>query len=339
MPTPKTALLCCLLAIPLDAQRGRESRRAPKLEHGVFEIERFESEAIDGKAEYGIYLPNGYHDEANAERRYPLVIWLHGLNEDHQRFHRRGGAAVLDEMVGAEDFPQAIFVTPNGGRSFYINGGDAKRYEDLITVDLMEHIERTYRVAAKRSQRALMGVSMGGYGALKIALRHPQLFGVVAAHSAAILPRDPSTLEDKFPWLKRWGGAQRLARSLFGDPLDQERWDAENVLAIGDGLDRAELAGMKIYIDCGDEDRYGFAEPNGELHEILSEKKISHTWRLVEGGDHGWRSNYNQRALPHSLKFVAAAWAAGKGTSGLEGLFRRGDPDETGRGSGKNLRR
>lgn len=329
MPTPKTALVCCLLALPLAAQRGREARRPPVLEHGTFEVERFESEAIGGKAEYGVYLPKGYEDEGNADRSYPLVIWLHGLNEDHQRFHRRGGAAVLDKLIGEGDFPEVIFVTANGGRRFYINGGEKNDYEDLITVDLSEHVEKTYRVAKGRHQRALMGVSMGGYGALKIAFKHPQMFGVVAAHSAAVMPRDPALLEEKFPWLKRWGGGQRLARSLFGDPLDQERWDAENLLVLGENLDPAELAGLKIYLDCGDEDRYGFAEPNDELHGILGEKKIRHTWRLVEGGNHGWRSGYNQSALPHSLKFVAAAWAAGKGTSGLDGLFRSGDRDKS----------
>ena len=339
MRTPLIAIACCLLTLPLAAQRGREASRPAELEHGTFEVERFDSKAIGGRAEYGVYLPKGYEDKENADRRYPLVIWLHGLNEDHERFHRRGGSAVLDKAIGEGHFPEVVFVTANGGRRFYINGGESNDYEDLITIDLVEHVEKTYRVEKARPQRALMGVSMGGYGALKIAFKHPQMFGVVAAHSAAVLPRDPAQLEVKFPWIKRWGGGQRLARSLFGDPLDQKRWDAENLLCLGENLDTKELAGLKIYLDCGDQDRYGFAEPNEELHDILGTKKIAHTWRLVEGGNHGWRSGYNQSALPHSLKFVAAAWAAGKGASGLNGLLRAAGGDKAKRKDGLERRR
>ena len=86
-------------------------------------------------------------------------------------------------------------MTANGSRSsFYINGKKTGKYEDLIAKDLIQHVNATYRVETDRAQRALMGVSMGGFGALKIALRFPKLFGVVAAHSAALLPADSENL-------------------------------------------------------------------------------------------------------------------------------------------------
>lgn len=321
-----TISACCLLCLPLHAQdrRGRRSTPPPPIENGTFETDTFECEAV-GRSEYGVYLPKGYGDEENADKRYPLVVWLHGLNEDHRRFQGRGGAAILDKMIGDGELPEMILVTANGRSSFYINAGEGKEYEDLIATDLLEHIEKTYRVAPGRDQRALMGVSMGGYGALKIAFKHPQIFGVVAAHSAAILPRDPAVLEEQFPWLS--GRGARMMEAMFGDPLDPKKWEAENVLVLGDSLEPAELSGLKIYFDCGDKDRYGFDKPNLELHEVLEKDKITHTWRLVEDGNHGWQSRYNQNALPYSLKFVAAAFAAGKGATGLDGLLRGGDGD------------
>jgi enterochelin esterase family protein len=335
MPMPKliTISACCLLALgtSLDAQRRRRGREEPppELKHGTFQTDTFDSKAV-GRSEYGVYLPKGYDAEKNADKRYPLVIWLHGLYEDHRRWSFRGGAETFDAMIGKGELPELIVVTANGERSsFYINAGKGREYEDLITVDLLEHVEKTYRVASGRDERALMGVSMGGYGALKIAFKHPQIFGVVAAHSAAILPRDPADLEKQFPWLS--GRGSRMLSALFGDPVDRERWDAENVLALADDLDAAALAGLKIYFDCGSKDRYGFAAPNEELNAILDKNDIPHTWRLVEGGNHGWRSGYNEEALPYSLQFVAAAWAAGKGASGLDGLLR-------GPGSGQGKR-
>ena len=66
-----------------------------------------------------------------------------------------------------------------------------------------------------------MGASMGGNGALRIAFKHPELFGAVAAHSAAVLPRDPDQLDAQFPWLKRFGGGRRALETVFDKPLDR----------------------------------------------------------------------------------------------------------------------
>jgi enterochelin esterase-like enzyme len=115
--------------------------------------------------------------------------------------------------------------------------------------------------------------------------------------------------------MKQWGGAQRLLSGIFGDPVDPERWAAENLLVLGEKLEASDLADLRIYLDCGDQDRYGFDKPNLELHGILEGRHIPHTWRLVEGGHHGWRANYNQQALPYSLRFVAEAWAHAKEAS------------------------
>ena len=316
-----------LIALPLDAQRRRPEAERPsaKLEHGTFSTDRFDSEALGRRVPYGIYLPKSYDEKGNQDKRYPLVVWLHGMFEDHKRFERRGGMRILDELVGADGFPETVFVTAEGSmNSFYINGVSSGKWQDCIAVDLVAHLEDEYRIARGRGQRALMGVSMGGYGALKIALRNPGLFGVVAAHSAALLPLDRDQLDERFPWLRKYGGGQRALGKIFGDPFDADKWRAENLLTIAGDLDPREVRGLRVYMDCGDRDRYGFQGPNEELHALLEKRKIPHTWRLVPGGNHGWRSGYNQAALPHSLAFVAASLAAGKGTAGLEGLLGPG---------------
>ena len=198
-PLPTSLLLIGTIAGALvtdaDAQRRRRPRPEVKLEHLTYAEKSFESEALERETKYGVFLPKGYDDEKNAERKYPLILWLHGMWEDHNRFQYRGGAPVLDQLVGEGALPECVFVTANGSRSsFYINGKKTGKYEDLIAKDLIQHVDATYRVTKDRAQRALMGVSMGGFGALKIALRYPKLFGVVAAHSAALLPADSENL-------------------------------------------------------------------------------------------------------------------------------------------------
>ena len=170
-----TLAICCDAA---DSQRGRGlfgRRSAPtvELENLTYATDSFDSAALGRRARYSVYLPKDYADEANAERRYPVVYFLHGMNEDHTRFHARGGAPILDKMVGDGTLPEVIFVCADDATrsSFYING--RIRMEDMILKDLLPHIEKTYRVRAERAHRALLGVSMGGFRRPEDRLQEP----------------------------------------------------------------------------------------------------------------------------------------------------------------------
>lgn len=326
LTTTRSLLLFVLgasLLAPLDAQRKRGSWR-DRVQFLEQRDLRFESKALGQESRYSIFLPRGYRDEANKEQRYPVVYFLHGMWEDCNRFGDRGGAAVLNKMAKDGSLPPLIFVCAHDHTraSFYVNGVRAKM-EDMLLEDLIPHVEGKYRVAKGRHNRALLGVSMGGFGALKIALRNPGVFGTVAAHSAAILPEDPDRLLQVFPWAKR---RISMVHQIFGDPVDKKLWRAVNPLSIARELDKKQLAGLRIHFDCGDQDRYGFAGPNQELHALLKKRGIPHSWRLVKGGNHGWNTRrteagYNQTALPHSLRFIAAGFAQKQGTKGLSGLL------------------
>ncbi len=331
---PSVLVVLCLAAVPLVAQQPpQKAAKAAKpaaseqkpddagLEHLTYAERRFQSEALGKEVEYGVFVPKDYDAKENAETRYPLVVWLHGLWEDHDRFEERGGAPILDEMVGDGRMPKCVFVCAEGDRSsFWTNGeGEGRAYEDMVAKDLLKEVESQFRIEPGRASRALMGVSMGGYGALKIAFKEPEKFGIVAAHSAAILPRDPAKLEAEFPWVR--GRAKALVAQVFGDPLDVEKWRRENVLVLAEEQPKEQLSSLAIYFDCGDQDRYRFQVQNAKLHEILEKRGVAHTWRLVAGGEHGWRSGYNQAQLPHSLEFVAGQFALERGRAGLQGLM------------------
>lgn len=309
---PLAVLSLILLASSLPGQRGRGRGRnlnPPTLQHLEFKVETFDSEALGREVSYGVFLPRDYEAEENQDRDYPLVIWLHGMFEDHQRFFYRGGGKMLDQLTGTGEVPQMIFVCANGDRSsFYINRKEpGTAYEDLISRDLIEHLQHTYRISDRRSLRAITGVSMGGYGAMKIAFKDPEAFGVVATHSAAVLPRTIEDLERDFPWVN--GRGRQLLTSVFGDPIDLELWRRENLLLLVDSLDQERLAGLHIRIGCSDQDRYGFDRSNAELHELLAEKGIRHSWTLTKGGGHSWGSGYMDMALPDTLRYLASCFA------------------------------
>lgn len=300
----------------LPAQRGGRRNQAPKeMKNFTFEDERFESKSVGKKMPFGIYLPKGYDDEKNQGKTLPLIIWLHGMWEDHLRFHSRGGAIELDKAVSGGKLPPCIFVTANGGRSsMYVNRDDEK-WEDLISKDLLKHVSKEYRVSKDRNHRAIMGISMGGMGALRIAFTHPTLFGAVGAHSSAVFAEDP---EDLPPNLKKF--ATRLGLDeVFGNPIKKEPWEMANPVCIANRVKAADLKQLQIYFDAGTADRYGFAKGNTLLHDCLEKRKVKHTWRLIDGGGHSWGNRFQHETLPHSFAFVGEMFrkaAVGKKTAG-----------------------
>ena len=310
---------------------GRGPRNQPaqvELKHFTHEEGKFASAAVGKEMEYGIYLPKGYDDDANKDVQWPLVVWLHGMFEDHRRFHGRGGAPVLDKAVEDGLLPPCVFVLANGGRTtMYINAGEKKNYQDLVQQDLLEFVQKTYRVAGDRNQRALMGISMGGMASLRIGFTHPQLFGTVAVHSSAVFPSDPKQLPPNLVKnAKRFG-----LDEVFGDPIDETLWRATNPLGLAEAVDPKTLAGLRLYFDAGTEDHFEFGKTNALLHEALDKKKVPHTWQLVQGGGHAWGSGFQDTSLLASLKFVGdgfrAAEARGAALQGLGGAADGKAPD------------
>ncbi|HLU40581.1 MAG TPA: alpha/beta hydrolase-fold protein [Planctomycetota bacterium] len=306
-------------ALAAQSDRRREGRNAPvpeiKLEHFVYEEVEMESPSV----RMGVYLPRGHADEASADERYPWVVWLHGRNESHHKFHRDGGARVLDELRGKGEIPELVFVALTLGNPIYVDTGRGVDQEKLITERLPAFLAEKYRVKNERTARAVMGVSMGGFGALKIAMRHPDLFATVAAHSSALMPADPESLQP--PYQRQ---VQRMVErggldAVFGNPIDKEKWAQHMPLALAASMDTEELSRLAIYFDAGTEDRYGFGPPNQKLHEVLKERGVPHEFELVQGGGHSWGSGSLQKQLVKSLTFVGkrfvAAEAASTGTA------------------------
>jgi S-formylglutathione hydrolase FrmB len=174
-----------------------------------------------------------------------------------------------------------LVVAPDGGDTFYINSRDGNTpYGDFFLREFVPFIERTYRVRAERSARGITGFSMGGYGALRMAFAHPELFGSVSAHSGALLRTPPVGVS---AGASSGNLAAQLLARVFGNPIDRTFWEQNSpfVLARKNG---AALGRMKIYFDCGTEDSYGFYRGASELHETLDALKIPHEFHLYPGG-------------------------------------------------------
>src|SRR5260370_42253726 len=118
---------------------------------------------------YAIQLPPSYDKEPN--RRYPVVYFLHGMFGNERAFEGRGVAAAVGKLRSDGLIGELIIVSPAGENSFYVNAKNGIRYEDAVVQDLIPYTEKTYRTAPGSGNRAIQGISMGGFGALMIAFK------------------------------------------------------------------------------------------------------------------------------------------------------------------------
>ncbi len=246
----------------------------------------FRSSSLGRDVGYIVDLPADY----GQGRRYPVVYAWHGLFEGPGFWERRGLARVLAELRQSGTVPDFIVVAPDGENSFFMNSSLGK-FEDLVTRDVIEHVEATYDVLPGPAARAVVGISMGGYAALRIAFTQPELFAAVATHSAMLLLDIPSAAAGA----RR--GHMRAFRSVFGNPISDDAWQAADPLQ---WASRA-TAVPPLRIDCGAQDRYGLARGNEKLHEVLEQRGLAHEFALPPG-DHGYE--YVLKVLPESLAFV-----------------------------------
>lgn len=302
--------LVTLIAIPINSD-------------GAVSEGQIVSAALGVTKRYRIHLPDGY--ESNSDR-YPVIYLLHGWGATEDTWV--GETLDLAGTAGKLKL-QAIVVMPDGDRSFYANSispidyesciSDASpkrnkkekreafcvrtpRYEDYIVADVIPHIDKTYRTIATRDARALSGESGGGLGAMHLAIRHKNLFSVVAVHSAplALLYEGPHPYQKNKVKLRESFDSNppglREPIEIFGTDISQ--WRSYDPSSLIGQLRDKELA---IYFDCGDQDEAGFNDHAMFFHDQLTARGIRHTYISVPG--HHDEALWKDR-LRFSVKFV-----------------------------------
>jgi hypothetical protein len=252
-------------------------------------------------------------------------MWLHGLFGDHMRFHERGGAEVLDQCVGEGKLPPCVFVSANGGRtSMYFNRKD-QRWEDLITVDLLAHLNKTYRVSEQARAACDHGREHGRHG--RAAHRVHQA-GTVRCRRRAQrggVRRGSRAAAGRLKEAREGFGLDEV----FGNPIQKEPWQKANPLA--SQRRRRQGAQHAAHLLRRRHRRpLRFASGNQSLHEALDKKGVSHTWRLIEGGGHSWGAHFQDQTLPYSFAMVGQMFAGKDGKAARKRRATRAMPGRQG---------
>ena len=191
-----------------------------------------------------------------------------------------GGWSIYDRLMREKKIGEFALVAPAGFASFYINSRDGKfRYEDFFLQEFLPAMEKKYRIGATRSQRGIMGISMGGFGALHYAFKYPEKFAAVSANMPALIEHPPQDLTPEWQ--------RKLMGNIFGDPTDVAFFEKNSAFHLARTDSLGPLKRMAIYFDCGAQDRYGFYTGTEAMDKLLTARGIPHEAHIYPGG-HDW---------------------------------------------------
>jgi enterochelin esterase-like enzyme len=272
--------------VNLDRLNSKLHGRVVDFTHNHGADRRIWSPILGRSRDLYVYLPPGY----DSSVAYPLILFLHGAVIDEHYLLRPFGLKELDRMMSAGEVPPAIIAAPDGtydGRnriaaphSLWVNGLGG-RFEDHVVDEIVPFLMRTYSIRPERNAHSLLAISAGGYGAMAIALRHRDLFGVVAAIGGPLNMRydnaagrygddfDPATYRERTEYDRDmiiahyYGGLRRRRVRTFLEPvygpgpdmIAKVARDNPTDLLKSTGLQPGELA---IYVNYAGRDNYNF---------------------------------------------------------------------------------
>jgi enterochelin esterase-like enzyme len=267
-----------------------------------------ESPALGKLLPYSIYLPDG---ALGGGQRLPVIYLLHGYGGDRSQWVASGRIEpMLDAAIAAGTLPPVIVVMPSAENSWYVDSGrfgGPGDYETAIVRDLVGEVDRTYPTRRDRRGRAIAGLSMGGFGALRIAFRHPQRFGAVAALSPAIWKpgahswtHGPASME------------RRAAAAKFRRTTGKAGFDAAVMAEQVPFADVPRVAGLeeppRIMLTVGDDDQMEHYDGTLEMFLDLRAAGLKPELRVRDGG-HDW--NHWRPLAKEVLAFLGAGWQPG----------------------------
>lgn len=279
---PKLAVLFLLLLVPAS---GYAQRDPP-----VQQLE-LKSALLGRSINYRVLFPVNYYSADKEQKRFPVIYLLHGLTGESANW-------IDKTRIALYAMHYDIFVVMvEGGNGWYTDSATvpADKYESYILQELIPDVEKRFRVSKERDGRAVAGLSMGGYGALKFGFKHPDLFAFVASMSGAFGAANWTEAD-----LKNHESIKKSLLQTFGPRGSSTRAD-NDLFKLARQVSTETVKSLPfVYLDCGTEDI--LFQDNRAFVGLLLEKKIAHEYRELPGS-HDWQ--YWDRQIQEILKLTS----------------------------------
>lgn len=258
------------------------------------------SEILGEVVNYSIYLPPDYDQ---SKRSYPVVYLLHGYTDNETAWVQFGQVNhYVDKAIEEGSIAPMIIVMPDAKVTWYVNDvAGQKRYEDFFIQEFIPYIESNNRIRGQKEFRGIAGLSMGGYGSLIYAMKHPDLFAAAAPLSAAIYTEEEVVGYDQDRWDRVEGPI--YGTGLVGQARISDHWKANNPLHLAKKMEIEELKKVKYYFDCGDDDF--LFRGNAAIHVLFKTLEIPHEFRIRDGV-HNW--TYWRTGITSALEFISQSF-------------------------------
>jgi len=264
------------------------------------EKQSVESKLLGEAVNYSVFLPPGYE---STNRKYPVVYVLHGYTDDETAWVQFGEIdRQASQAINQGEIPPMILVMPDAKVTWYVNDSKGnKRYEDFFIEELIPHIDATFRTRAEKDYRGITGLSMGGYGSLLYAMKHPDLFAASAPLSAAIYTEETVAKYDQ----ERWDEVEGLmyGKNLEGKNRITDHWKNNNPFFLLEKINVEDVKKVRFYFDCGDDDF--LYEGNAKIHIAFRDLGIPHEFRMRDGA-HTW--TYWRTGIIPALQFIGESF-------------------------------
>lgn len=232
----------------------------------------FKSDTLKNSVEYNVYLPPNY----NKKKIYPVIYYLHGFggnNNSSAEFFNN-----IDSLIIIKKFPEAIIFAPNGKNTWYINDYAGKnKYSSMFTHEFLPYLKKIYPITHEKNKTAIMGISMGGFGALRFTMLNPNDFGICISFMAGISTKAQVVVDELYTTFHD----NLYGNKLLGDARVNNFFLDNNPLYIAQKLNPSILKNINWFIQSCDNDYHSL--PNAELHCFFHKLQIEHEFRISDG--------------------------------------------------------
>jgi len=272
------ALICVIASANVLAARGHQGS--------------YHSSVLGRVVNFTVYLPDGY---SGTTGKYPAVYLLHGLDGNEMEAMSNGALSTLDAMLKRREIPPMLAIMPSFGKQSWWTDGARDQSETALMEELIPYVENRYRIASQRAARSLAGWSMGGYGALNLAMKYPARF----CAAAAINPE----LHDPLP--PATSAIRRTPQFMRQGVFDAAAWQALNYPARIDSYGKSTVR-VPLWLAASDDDALpGMTLKVARLHARLLAIQPGQTELKIFGAERDDRWAALRDALPDALRYIS----------------------------------